>query len=72
MKPLKKTISRSLLKNLVLQNYQHRLNICGSEYYMTTDEMIACNIIVSFHIFRLLKYDRIFGKNLVHDTYGLK
>ena len=26
--------------------------------------MIACDIIASFYIFRLLKYDRIFGKNL--------
>ena len=28
--------------------------------------------IVSFCIFSLLKYDRIFGKNLEHDTYGVK
>ena len=34
--------------------------------------MIAHNIIVSFCIFSLLKYDRIFGKNLEHDTYGVK
>ena len=34
--------------------------------------MIARDIIVSFYIFRLLKYDRIFGKNLEHDTYGVK
>ena len=27
---------------------------------------------VSFYIFSLLKYDRIFGKNLKHDTYGVK
>ena len=33
--------------------------------------MIAHNIIVSFCIFNLLNYDRIFGKNLEHDTYGL-
>ena len=31
--------------------------------------MIAHYIIVSFYIFRFLKYDRIFGKNLEHDTY---
>ena len=37
-----------------------------------TDYMIARDVIVSFYIFRLLKYDRIFGKNLEHDTYGLK
>ena len=34
--------------------------------------MIAHDIIVSFHIFRLLKYDGIFGKNLEHDTYGVE
>ena len=34
--------------------------------------MIARNIIVSFCILSLLKYDRIFGKNLEHDTYGVK
>ena len=34
--------------------------------------MIAHNIIVSFGIFILLKYDRIFGKNLEHDTYEIK
>ena len=31
--------------------------------------MIARDIIVSFYIFRLLKYDRNLGKNLEHDTY---
>ena len=34
--------------------------------------MITGDIIVSFNIFRLLKYDRIFGKNLEHDTYGVE
>ena len=34
--------------------------------------MIARDIILSFHIFRLLKYDRIFGKNLAHDAHGVK
>ena len=34
--------------------------------------MIALNIIVSFYLFGLLKYDRIFGKNLERDTYGVK
>ena len=34
--------------------------------------MIARKIIVSFFIFSLLKYDTIFGKNLEHDTYGVK
>ena len=34
--------------------------------------MISHNIIVSFCIFSLLKYDKIFGKNLEHDTYGVK
>ena len=34
--------------------------------------MIARDIIVSFYIFRLLKYDKIFGKNLEHDTYWVK
>ena len=34
--------------------------------------MIARETIVSFCIFSLLKYDRIFGKNLEHDTYGVK
>ena len=30
--------------------------------------MKARDIIVSFCIFSLLKYDRIFGKNLEHDA----
>ena len=34
--------------------------------------MIAHDIIVSFCIFNLLKFDRIFGKNLERDTYGVK
>ena len=34
--------------------------------------MIARDIIVSFYIFRLLKDDRNFGKNLEHDTYGVE
>ena len=35
--------------------------------------MAALNIIVvSFYIFILLKYDKIFGKILEHDTYGIK
>ena len=34
--------------------------------------MIANDIIVSFCILSLLKYDRIFGKNLEHDTYRVK
>ena len=34
--------------------------------------MIARNIIVSFCISSLLKYDRNFGKNLEHDIYGVK
>ena len=34
--------------------------------------MIACEIIVSFCILSLLKYDRIFGTNSEHDTYGVK
>ena len=35
--------------------------------------MIAHDIIVSFCIFSLLKkYDRIFGKKLEHDNYGVK
>ena len=34
--------------------------------------MIAREIIVSFWIFSLLKYDRTFGKNLEDDTYGVK
>ena len=34
--------------------------------------MIAHNNIDSFFIFNLLKYDRIFGKNLEHDTYKSK
>ena len=33
--------------------------------------MIAHDIIVSFCTFSLLKYDRIFGKNLEHDAYGV-
>ena len=34
--------------------------------------MIARKIIVSFCIFSLLKYDRIFVKSLEHDTYAVK
>ena len=34
--------------------------------------MMAHDIIVSFYIFKLIKYDRIFGKNLEHDTYRVK
>ena len=34
--------------------------------------MIACDIIVSFCILSLIKYDKIFGKNLEHDTYGVR
>ena len=34
--------------------------------------MIACDIIVNFYIFRLLKYGKILGKNLEHDTYEVK
>ena len=34
--------------------------------------MIARKIIFSIYISSLLKYDRIFGKNLEHDTYGIK
>ena len=34
--------------------------------------IIAHNIIVSIYIFSLLKYDSMFGKNLEHDTYGVK
>ena len=34
--------------------------------------MIAHNITVSFCIFSLVKHDKIFGKNLEHDTYGVK
>ena len=34
--------------------------------------MRARDIIVSFYIFRLLKYDRIFGKNLEYGAYEVK
>ena len=34
--------------------------------------MIAREIIVGFCIITLIKYDRIFGKNLEHDTYRIK
>ena len=34
--------------------------------------MITREVIVSFYIFSLLMYDRIFGKHLEHDTYGVK
>ena len=34
--------------------------------------MIARDIIFSFYFFRLLKYDKILGKNLEHDTYRVK
>ena len=33
--------------------------------------MIVHDITVSFHIFSVLTYDRIFRKNLEHDTYGV-
>ena len=32
--------------------------------------MIGRDIVVSFCILSLLKYDKIFGKNLEHDTIG--
>ena len=44
-----------------------RLNICVNGYYTAADEMIARQIIVRFCIFNLLKYDRIFSKNMQHD-----
>ena len=34
--------------------------------------MIAHDIIGSFGILSLLNYDRIFVKNLEHNTYGVK
>ena len=34
--------------------------------------MIAQNIIVSFYISNLLKYDRIYSKHLEYNTYGVK
>ena len=34
--------------------------------------MVARKKIVSFCFLILLKYDRISGKNLEHDTYGVK
>ena len=34
--------------------------------------MIGHDIIFSFCILSLPKYDRIFGKSLEHDTYGVK
>ena len=34
--------------------------------------MIAREIIVSFYIFRLLKYERTFGKSLGRDTDVVK
>ena len=34
--------------------------------------MIAQNIIVSFYISNLLKYDRIYSKYLEYNTYGVK
>ena len=34
--------------------------------------MIAREIIVIFGIFILVKYDRIFGENLEHETYRIK
>ena len=42
------------------------------EYYTVTDKVIAHDIIVSFYIFSLLKYGRIFGKSFEHDTCGVK
>ena len=37
-----------------------------------TDKVIAHDIIVSFYILILLRYDRIFDKHLEHDTYGVR
>ena len=34
--------------------------------------MVARDIVVSFCIFSLLKYNTIFDKNLERDTYGVK
>ena len=41
-------------------------------YYTTINQIIAHNIIVSFCLFSLLTFGRIFGKKLEHDTDGLK
>ena len=48
------------------------LNIWRNRYYKATDLMKARKIIVSFCIFSLLKYDKIFGKNMEQETYGVK
>ena len=34
--------------------------------------MIAHDVIISFSIFVLLTYGRIFGKTLKHDNHGLQ
>ena len=34
--------------------------------------MKTSDINLSLYIFRLRKYDRIIGKNLEHETYGVK
>ena len=67
-----KTIWRSLLKNLILQNCLHRLNIRECGYYTKTDQIVVHDIIASCCTFSLPKYNRIFGKNLEHDTYEVK
>ena len=36
------------------------------------EQMLGHDIIVSFSIFSLLKYDSIFSKKLEHDTYGVR
>ena len=51
---------------------KHKVNIWVCGYDTTPNYMIANNNIVSFCIFSLLKYDRIFGKNLEHDNYEVK
>ena len=55
-----KTLSRSLLKNLILQNCLHRLNIWGCRYYTKIHD-----IIVSFCIFSLLMCDWIWSMILL-------
>ena len=48
----------------------HTLKIWTCEHYTPTKQMIVHDIIVSFCILSLLKYDTIFGKKLEHNAMG--
>ena len=56
----------------IFLGHLYKLNIWRCGYNAVTNQMIAHDIIGSFGILSLLNYDRIFVKNLEHNTYGVK